>query len=266
MKWCLSSRQTNEYLSKADEIRVEYRDRNIIYDLREKYKNATVILVMPFDQNTVVNWKEIETFNVYMEHNFILCLNKLTDVDNCKERDIKFYYGFPVQSFYEANLLKKLGVCYLRLGGALAFSLDKVQKIGIPIRAVPNVANEYPWPDEDGVCAPWIRPEDIDSYAKYISTIEFEDCDLKKEQGLYRLYAVDKQWIIEISALISNLHTDANNRFIIPDFGITRQTCGQKCQENGHCHWCHRCLSIANEEFARSLKTSRDAAAASTNE
>ena len=73
MKWCLSSRQTNEYLSKADEIKVQYRDRNVIYDLREKYKKATIILQMPFDKETVVNWNEISTFNVYTEHNFILC-------------------------------------------------------------------------------------------------------------------------------------------------------------------------------------------------
>jgi peptide deformylase len=32
MKYCLSSRQTNEYLKRADEIKVKYKDRDIIYD------------------------------------------------------------------------------------------------------------------------------------------------------------------------------------------------------------------------------------------
>ena len=34
MKFCISSRQEKEYLLKADQIKVEYRDRDIIYDYR----------------------------------------------------------------------------------------------------------------------------------------------------------------------------------------------------------------------------------------
>ena len=254
MKWCLSSRQTNEYLSKADEIKVQYRDRNVIYDLREKYKKATIILHMPFDKETVVNWSEISTFNVYTEHNFIVCLNNITDAQKCKEENIKFYFGFPVSSFYELNCLKKMGVCYVRLGGALSFALDKVQKIGIPIRAVPNIANETPWPQEDGVCGSWIRPEDIDSYSRYIEAYEFEDCDITKEQALYRIYAEQKNWPGKLSMLFSNLHFEATNRLISPDFGLTRQTCRQRCQEDSHCRYCYRCLEIAQEDKIRQIK------------
>ena len=41
MKFSMSSRQTAEYLQKADEIKVQWRDRNIIPDLFEKYPDAT---------------------------------------------------------------------------------------------------------------------------------------------------------------------------------------------------------------------------------
>jgi hypothetical protein len=37
----MSSRQSPEYLQKADEIKVQWRDRRIIPDLSEKYPNAT---------------------------------------------------------------------------------------------------------------------------------------------------------------------------------------------------------------------------------
>lgn len=255
MKWCLSSRQTNEYLSKADEIKVQYRDHKSIFDLREKYKNATIILNMPFDKETVVNWNEISTYNVYTEHNFILCLTNIADIEKCKEHNIKFYLGFPVSSYYELNQLKKLGVCYVRLSGSLAFSLDRVVKIGIPIRAVPNIANEIAWPGEDGVCGSWIRPEDMESYSRYIAAVEFEDCDQKKEQALYRIYAEQKNWPGKINMLISNLHTTAINRLIIPDFGLTRQSCRQKCQEDSNCRYCQHCLEMANEEYVRELQT-----------
>lgn len=216
---------------------------------------------MPFDKDTMVNWNEISTFNVYTEHNFIVCLNKLSDAEKCKEAGIKFYYGFPINSFYELNLLKKLGVCYVRLAPPLSFKLDKIIRSGIPIRAIPNTANDFPWPEEDGVCGDWIRPEDIEQYDRYIEVMEFEDCDLKKEQALYRIYAEDKKWPGKVSMLISNIKTDATNRLIHPDFALMRMTCGQRCQEDNHCRYCHKALEIANEELITQVKKYRDSQA-----
>ena len=45
MKFCLRSRQSKQYLEKADEIRVDFRDRNSIPNLVEEYPNKTIILV-----------------------------------------------------------------------------------------------------------------------------------------------------------------------------------------------------------------------------
>ena len=253
MKWCLSSRQSEEYLLKADEIKVQYRDRKFIYDIPEKYPNATVILVLPFDPATVVDWKEISTFNVYMEHRFILCLTHLNDYQKCQEAGIKFYYGFPASNFYELNCMKKLGVCYVRLAGAPAFNLSVAKNIGIPIRVVPNIANEFNWPDEDGVCGSWIRPEDLEYLEKYIDAVEFEDCDLQKEQALYRIYAIEKNWPGRVDMLISNITTEATNRLIEPGFGMFRANCGQKCQENKRCNYCYNLLYLANEERIEKL-------------
>lgn len=45
MKFCLSARQSKQYLEKADEIKVDFRDRNIIPDLATDYPDKTIILV-----------------------------------------------------------------------------------------------------------------------------------------------------------------------------------------------------------------------------
>lgn len=45
MKFCLRSRQSDMYLQKADEIKVDFRDRNSIPDLADKYPDKTIILV-----------------------------------------------------------------------------------------------------------------------------------------------------------------------------------------------------------------------------
>ena len=50
MKFCLSSRQSPEYLKQADEIKVQYRDMNQIYDLMDKY---TFSQVLKYEKNAL---------------------------------------------------------------------------------------------------------------------------------------------------------------------------------------------------------------------
>lgn len=61
MKYCLSSRQTAEYLAKADEIKVEYRDRESIIDLSNKYPNKTIILDCHLIED--IDWDKILIYN-----------------------------------------------------------------------------------------------------------------------------------------------------------------------------------------------------------
>ena len=51
MKYCLSSRNEKKYLELASEIKVQYRDKNIIPDLLEDYPEANIILEI-FDIET----------------------------------------------------------------------------------------------------------------------------------------------------------------------------------------------------------------------
>jgi hypothetical protein len=60
MKFCLSSRQEPSYLQKADEIKVEWRDRNIIYDFSQTYPDKTFVLRWPREES--MNWAEISRF------------------------------------------------------------------------------------------------------------------------------------------------------------------------------------------------------------
>ena len=83
MKYCLSSRQTNEYLAKADEIKVKYRDRDIIYDFSRKYPTATIILELPVD-GSEPNWQEIDSFYRVTQGNLIICIANLKHGEACK--------------------------------------------------------------------------------------------------------------------------------------------------------------------------------------
>lgn len=258
MKICLSSRQTKEYLQNADEIKVEYRDKNSIPDLIFTYPEATIILVRS-DNEELLNWDEIKRYKMLTHDKFIMAISSMKDIVFCNEHEIPWYAGFPVKTFYELHALKNLGACYVRLGEPLFFMMDQVSKIGVPVRAVPNVAYIDGIFREDGVCGTWIRPEDLEAYEPYITTIEFEDIDRQeKEQALYRIYVEDKKWAGTLGLLVSNFNYPGVNRMIPPDLIEKRLNCGQRCQETGHCKICYRMFDLAQPERYDYLKETTD--------
>lgn len=63
MKYCLNSNLSAEYLQKADEIKVKYKDRHEIIDLIEKYPGKTIILTM-IGYDGIIDWDEINRLNI----------------------------------------------------------------------------------------------------------------------------------------------------------------------------------------------------------
>ena len=254
MKVCLSNRQSKEYLQKANEIKIHLRDKNSITDLFINYPDADIILIQNVDEELIES--ELIEWNNASNKHLIVCLSSLSYVDMCKKNGIKFYYGFPVSSYYQLEALKDLGVCYVRLDAPLFFDLPKVKNYNLPIRAVPNIAYADGISRSDGVCGTWIRPEDIDVYAEYIDTIEFEDCDERKEQGLYRVYMIDKQWDTDLGLLITNLNHIGYNRMIMSRYSTQRISCKQDCKRDNKCRICYNMLDLANpdkmKEYAES--------------
>ena len=254
MKYCLSSRQQIAYLNQADEIKVQYKDRNIIYDFSQKYTTATFILETPLDTSVEINWKEIENYRTVTQDRLVLCLANLKDALECHNRDIPFYFGFAISSFYELQSLKSLGVRYVRLAPPLFFELDKVKNIGIPVRAVPNVAYDAYFPHENGICGQWIRPEDVEVYEPYIEVLEFEDADLPKERALFRIYHDAHEWPGELNMLFTNFNHPGLNR-LMPDkdLALRRTNCGQRCQAGGSCRLCERYIWLAQPQVIEDL-------------
>lgn len=249
MKYCLSSRQHKEYLEKADEIMVNWRDRRVIPDLAEKYPQATVILRAPVEESQEVeSWNEIKEYKILCRDKFIFCFRKIEEAAKCKEIGVEFYWGFPVNNYEDLRALRDLGVCYVRAEGPLFFDLATVKTFGVPVRCVANVATENYFVPHDGIPTAWIRPEDVDLYSEYVDAIEFEDCDINKEQALYRIYAEQKEWPGELKTIISNLRFEGTNRMIPPEFGERRLDCKQKCLTSRRCKICYTLMKLADPE------------------
>lgn len=252
MKYCLSSRQTREYLQKADEIKIAYRDRNIIYDYIEQYPNATFIIVLPYSQE--VDWNELSQFLLISQNRLVLGLSRLTDAQESARRNIPFYFNYPIGSFYELQAAKELGVCYLCLGMPAFFKMDEIKKLQVPVRLTPHICNDGLLPRESGIFGQWVRPEDIGVYEDYVSVVEFNESDIQREQALYRIYHDANFWPGEFNILFKDFNYPGVNRLIPPtELTEARLNCGQRCQEGGRCRLCQRYIELAQPDLIKQV-------------
>ena len=123
MKYCISGRQPYSVLKQADEIKVKYNDKDRIIDFVEKIPNKTIILDMPeFD----VDYDTWRMYDEKFEGGFVLGLHHLTRADEMNIEGIKWYWPYPITSFYELNAIMELSPSYVMVGMPLSFDLDKV--------------------------------------------------------------------------------------------------------------------------------------------
>lgn len=192
----------------------QYPDKEYIVELDQIYDNAT--------------WNYISICNEKLNGNLYVKLYNLKGVPTCKEKGLKFFYAYPVSSFYELRGLKDLGVSYVYTTAPIFFDMDTVKSVGIPVRLVPNICYDSYIPHENGVCGQWVRPEDQEVYEKAgCEVIEFiNDLDSKeKEEALYRIYAERKEWPGEMDNIFINFNYPALNRMVPPDLALVRLNC-----------------------------------------
>lgn len=215
MKYCLSARQPDSVLKKADEIKIELRDYRAIPEYIKKFPDKTLILEFINELPKDFDWEEIQAYSNKMNGNFICALSDLSLNLECSLRNIKFYYKYPVTSLFELKGLKDLGVCYILVGTPLMFDLKTVKSYGIPMRAIPNLAYEPYIKHKNGITGGWIRPEDIQIYEEFIDIFEFyAPKALDKEATLYKVYAEKKNWPGNLNLLIDYLNFDFDNRLL----------------------------------------------------
>lgn len=223
---------------------MRYEDKDRIIDYIECIPEKTIILEIP--KESAVNWELYKAYSNKID--FILCIADLRLAQLCNEHGIKFFWAYPINTFYELQGVIKLQPSYIYLGAPLCFDLPRVKGItDIPIRLIPNVAYDAYIPRDHGVCGQWIRPEDVEAYEPYVDVFEFDTNELQREAVLLHVYKDTKKWMGNLNLLITNLGVDVDNRAISPDLVTARVSCGQRCMSHGTCHLCLKALKYSSE-------------------
>ena len=252
MQFCLNSHCSAHYLAKCDQIRVRYSDRETIPDLYHKYKKP--ILLFPPNDSEEYDWPKLVQFDTICQKQFYLVCASVDDITIAKEHGLRYFMLGEATSAWELRALIDLGCEYAYVGAPLFFDLGSVRELPIKLRAIPTLAYNHNLPRKNGVCGKWLRPEDLDKYEDLLDTIEFEFCPVEREQTLFKVYAEDHQWPTRLDILVSDLGSDAINRYIAPELIQRRLTCRQTCQGDGICHMCETLLHLAEKEMFTKMK------------
>lgn len=244
MRYCLSGRQPLSALRKADEIKMKYEDINKIIDYVKEFPDKTIIYEIP--KNIIdVDWKLLAMLSEQIT--LVIALQDLRLIPKCLEYNLKYYWAYPITSYYELKGIIALNPYYLFIGAPLTFNLEQVHNMSNAlIRMCPNVAYDAYIPRADGICGQWVRPEDTRYYEPYVNTFEFITDNLEKERTLLNIYKDDQEWPDNLNILITNLKVDVDNRAIPDEFGPIRVRCGQRCMQYGSCHYCIKAVKFSN--------------------
>lgn len=244
MKYCVSGRQQRITLSKADEIKMLYKDRERLIDYISDFSDKIFVVQIPKEEQEI-DWTLLSMFKEKTKE-FYLAIQNLNLVNGIFEKGFKFYWDYPIFTWYELEGIAALNPSYLYLGPPLSFSLEKVKsKYNIPIRLCANLAYDAYIPRENGIYGSWIRPEDIEEYSKWVETIEFVTDDLGKEATLLQVYKENKVWPGNLNLLITNLNYNIDNRAIPEEIGEIRANCGQRCKQGERCNFCGTAFNFA---------------------
>ncbi len=226
-------------------------------ELFERYPDKDIVIQITFE-DLDIDWEEIDKINLLLKEHLILSLSNLEECDEAQSRKIRYYYGYPISTYWAFNnFIKEYDDAeYIILGAPLFFDFPYVQKFSKNIRAIPNIANTTPFQGEN-LCGTWIRPEELNYYGQCVKCIEFIDVTLEQEAALFHIYMENHAFVGPLSILIKDIDADNIANSFIPDNILTKRfSCRQICQSGGKCRICHRVAQLAEleklEQYAHS--------------
>ena len=159
MQFCVSGRQPYSVMNKADQIIVKWQDRERIIDFVERLPDKEIVLEVA----EVPGLQDFETWAMYAEkfQDFYVAIHDLRLFDVFNIGNIKWYWPYPVTSYYELQQIIPLKPSYIKLGPPLSFDLKNVKRLvgDIKLRMVCNNARPEYLPDKYNLPNGWINSD-----------------------------------------------------------------------------------------------------------
>lgn len=210
-----------------------------MYDLIKDYPNKKFVIRIPRGADVI--WDELRVFND--KCNLALAIEDLHIAKQCKHDRFKFFWAYPITSYYELQGILKLGVSEVLLGAPLYFDLTLKELQDVKVRLIANLCYDDYIPREDGIKGTYVRPEDVKVYEPYVDTLEFRTDGLTQESTLLEIYKRGT-WGGNLNRLLTNLNCDVDNRGIPDEFAPARIQCRQNCMRTGGCHFCETAIKF----------------------
>ena len=212
-----------------------------MYDLIKEYPNKKFVIRIPRGEE--INLAELRMFND--KSNLVLAIEDLHMVKQYKHDRFKFFWAYPITSYYELRGVLDLGVSEVLLGAPLYFDLTLEELKNVKVRLIANLCYEDYIPRANGIYGTYVRPEDVDRYEPYVDTLEFRADGLLQEATLLEIYK-KKEWGGNLNLLLTNLGCDVDNRAIPDEFADARIQCRQSCMRSSHCRFCETSIKFSN--------------------
>ena len=249
MKYMESCRQTLVQLSRADEIKMNYKDIDRIRDFITDTWTCTVdiIIYITKEEQETVDWAMLKSYHEILS--MTIAIEDTFFAPIVQQNGFKWFWSYPVSTFWELRGLLDLGVSQVLVDAPIFFEMPTVYewcKGKAEIRCIANQCYNKYMPRKDGVCGVYIRPEDIPYYEPFVSHIEFITETLTQERAYIRIYKDQGLWPGNLNILLPNFGIDVDNRGFDATFGKRRLTCRQRCQSTGRCRYCYIQVDLIN--------------------
>lgn len=253
MKFALHAWCDKETLAQADEIIVDYKEKERILDYPEDFPQTAVTIHVRQGQD--IDWEWLKGMRHSFPFGFTIGTSDIQTFHKAHEYELKSYLLSYISTFAELNRFYKENAAYVYLNQPLFSMHEKIKRFNIPVRWTPNII------DASGqnclidfTHGTWIRPEDIELYDIIPKCIvEFPGMSSSKaEQALFQVYKKGI-WEQDLGLLLPQLKDMGIANYLIhDDFGKMRCNCGQICETFPNatgCHACNNAILLANKEI-----------------
>lgn len=245
-----------EWLNRFDELIINECGDGTVFEFMKKFCHHRFVIKLNniqqfLDNNTINSYVNFTKENPAIKVKF--CFYRESEYGSqlkqmMIQNGIKFFYADYIRSW---DVLKGYcieGVSDVYIVEEMCFDLPAVKQVvgeKVQIRVIPHIAQSA-WYQTPAMKKFFIRPDDVDEYARYVNVLEFKNIQNPNAAVTMAKIYQDKGWAGKLSEIISDFDIDIDNRDILPMFATFRIGCGRRCAKTkGGCDLCMQFAKVA---------------------